>query len=112
MQRIGAILKRAKQVRYIGVVHRFARVVSDQVLLRDVRDIIALVILSEQMVKRLIFDRAAVFWDGLIPFICIRKFRIDVKNHTPEGVFFMSDNLSKMIFCARLQHNIAAPTVR
>lgn len=105
MQRICTIGERAKQIGYVRMIHRFAGVIGNEVLFRHIGHIIALVIFSQKMVERLVFDRPTFLGDGIVPFICICKFGIHVKNHPSKGMFLVADDLSKVIFSTCSKHN-------
>jgi hypothetical protein len=64
------------------------------------------------MVKRLILFGSALFGNGIIPLFGIGKNSIHVKDHATKGMLSVADNLSQVIFGARLQHNIATPVAR
>lgn len=104
LKRIGSIVERSEHVGDIRVVHGFAGIIRNQILLGHIGDIIALIVFSEQVVIGLFADRAAVFGDGLIPLFRVGKLRINVKNHAAERVFFMAYDLPQAIFCARSDH--------
>lgn len=89
------------------MVHRLARAILYQILLADIGHVICLIIFGEQVVKRLVFDRTAIFWNGVIPFLGIRKLRIDVENDPSERMLAMPYDLAKVIFRVRLQHIIS-----
>ncbi len=112
MKRVSAVFKRTKKVGNVGMIHRFPRVIGHEILLRHISYVIALVIFGEQMIERLILDRAAVLGNRFIPLFGIGKFGIDIENHAPKRVLFMTDNLAQMIFCARSDHTTALPTLR
>ena len=112
MQRVCSVLKRAKQIRDIRVIHWFTRIVRNQILLRHISHVIALVVFGQKMVKRLLFDGSAFLWNSLVPIICVGKLRIDVKYHTPKGMLLVPNHLAQMIFCTNSKHNIAAPIAR
>lgn len=64
--------------------NRCAALVAEQILLRHVRDIFRFVVFGEQMVEGLILAGPHFSRNRLLPFLGIRKFRIDIKNHAPE----------------------------
>ena len=55
--------------------------IRQQVLLADIRNVTALPIFGEQMIKGLLFFGAYRLGYGLIPFFAIRKDRVDVEHH-------------------------------
>ena len=87
---------------------RFARFVGQQVLLRHIGDVIALVVLGQQVIEGLLLRWTRLFGDGVIPFLGIGKARIDIEDHTPERVLPMPDHLSDVIFRPRGKHVIAS----
>ncbi|EDM70609.1 hypothetical protein RAZWK3B_05672 [Roseobacter sp. AzwK-3b] len=104
------VLERSEQIRNIGMIHRLPGIIRHQVLLRDIGHVIALLVLGQQMVERLLARRTAVLGDGVIPFLGIREFGIDIKNHPAERVFLVPDHLAQRIFSACFHHHIVAPT--
>jgi len=102
MQRILTILKRTKQIGNIRMLYRLSGIICNQVLFTDISHIIGLIIFGQQVIEWLFLKRATVLGNRCIPFIGIRKFRIDIKNNTPKGMFLVPDNLSEIIFRARL----------
>ena len=109
MKRILPVFERAEQVRDIGMFNRDAGVIGHKVLFADIGDIVALIVLGQKVIKRLILDRTAFFGDRRIPLIGICEFWIDIENDPSKRVFLVPDHLSEIIFRARFQHNIAAP---
>ncbi len=105
LKRVLPILKRAKKIIKIGVIHRFARVVGNQVLFGHVSHIKALLVLGQKVVERLVFLGTAFLGDRVIPRIRVRKHGVHIKDHTPERVFAVAYNLPQMIFRARFEHS-------
>lgn len=112
LKRVVAILEITEQIGQIGVVHRLTGLIRQKVLLRHVSHVIALIIFSQQVVKRLVLGRAAFLWNGIIPCLCVGKHCIHVKDNTTERVLPMSDHLTDMIFGLCLQHSVATPVHR
>ena len=83
----------------------FARVVSNEVLLGHIGDVVAFVVLSQKVIERLVLTGAAVFGDCLIPVVGIRKLWVHVKDDTTEGMLPMSNNLTQLIARARFKHS-------
>lgn len=109
MQRVCTILKWPEHVGDVRVVHRLARVVSNQILLGHVSNVVGLIIFGQQVIKRLLANGTAVFGNSLVPLFRVGKLRIHVKNHPAKRVFFVADDLSQMVFCACSQHIRVAP---
>ena len=86
------------------MIDRLSRVILDQVLFGDVGDVVALIVLGQQVVERLLLAGAAVLRNRGIPFVGIVEFRIDVENHPAKRVFAVADHLPKMIFSTCFQH--------
>lgn len=109
MERIRAVLERSEKISNVRVAYRLPRIIRDQVLLRDICDVVALVVFSQKVIERLFFSGTILFRDRLIPFFSVRKLGIDVKYHPAKRVLLVSDNLSEMIFGARFDHTVFAP---
>lgn len=71
------------------MVDRLAALVWNKVLLGYISHIEILLVLGQQMIKGLIFLRAAVFWDAAIPIFRIGKDCIDIKDHASKRVIAM-----------------------
>jgi hypothetical protein len=109
LQRVEPVREIAKQIGQIRVVDGLAGFVKHKVLLRDVSDVITLIILGEKVVKGLVLGGAAVLGDGIIPFLRVGKDRVHIKDHTAKRVFAVPDNLAKVVFRNGLQHG---PVIR
>ena len=79
---------------------RLARGVGHQVLLGNIGDVIIFVILRQQVIEGLILLRPAAFGDRQIPFLGIREDRVDVKDHAPERLVPVPDDLANGVFRA------------
>ena len=77
---------------------RLARIISDQVLLGNIGHVIALIVLSQEMIVRLLFGRSILSRDRLVPFFRVLEFRVYIEDNAPKRVFLVSDNLAQMIF--------------
>ena len=82
---------------------------GDKVLFGHVSHVVALVIFSEQVIKRLVLFGTAVLWDRVVPSICVREHRIHVKNNPAKRMLAVADDLAQMIFCARFEHILLSP---
>jgi len=91
------------------VIDRLAAIIGDKVLLRDIGDVIGLIVFGQQMVKRLFFRRSRLFGDGGVPFISVGKLRVDIENDTPKRVFTMANHLTETEFCRAFQHEAEPP---
>ena len=105
---ITAILEIAEQIGQVGMPHRFPGFVRQKVLLRHIGHIVGLVIFGQQVIERLVLCGAAVFGTGVIPFFGVGKPRVDIKDHTAEGVLPVADNLPDVKFGLRGKHDIAS----
>ena len=83
-ERISAAVKLFEHSRNRGVVHWPLFIVRHQILLADIGDIAVFQILGEKMVEWLVFCRANIFGDRLIPFLAVRKDRINIENHAAK----------------------------
>ena len=76
------------------MVDRAILFVSKQVLLADIGNIAALCIFGEQMVKRLVSCWSNFFGNRFIPFLAVRKDRINIKNNAAKVKNPMPNDLS------------------
>ena len=76
------------------VVDGIARVIHEQILLGYVGLVVTVVILSQQVVERLVFARANVRGNRLVPFLCVSKFWVDVIDNASERKKAMFDDLA------------------
>jgi len=68
--------------------------ITSQVLLADVRNVTAFIVLGQKVVERLIARGAYVCGDRFIPFFAIGEDRVDVENDTPKIEQFMPYDIS------------------
>ena len=94
------------------MLHRFTGHVRRQVLLRHISHVVAFVIFSQKMVKRLILPRTRALGDIVVLFLGVRKLRIDVKNDTTEGVFAVTHDLTEGVFGVLFEHTVEPLTGR
>ncbi|KWV90818.1 hypothetical protein AUC45_05580 [Erythrobacter sp. YT30] len=66
------------------MINRTSISIGQKIALAHISDIALVLILSEEVIKRLLARRADVFGDGLIPFFGIRKNRINIKHYAAE----------------------------
>lgn len=71
-------------------------IVGDQVLFGHIGDVMGPVVFREEVVEGLVLARAHFLRDRVIPFIGVRKLRIDVENHAPERKQLMAHHLSDL----------------
>src|SRR5690606_14070708 len=83
-QPVAAAEEVLEQLRHARVVDRAALAVVEQVLLADVGDVGRVLVLSEQVVERLIAARAHLLGDGLVPFLAVGEDRVDVEHDAAE----------------------------
>ena len=84
---LGAILARVKALKHQGGVrmaHRLAGLVGQEVLLGHIGDIAVLVILGQEVVKRLVLPRPHLFRNRLQPFPRIVYGRNALLNHPDQ----------------------------
>ncbi len=106
--RVLTVFKHREHFLDLWMINRFACFIGQKVLFRDIGHIVAGLILSEEMIKWLVFFGAIVFRNGVPPFFSIRKHRIDIKDHAPKRVDPMLDNLSDTKFGRRVNHQAFA----
>ena len=69
----------------VGMTHRFASLVGQEVLFGHIGDIAVLVVFRQEVVEGLVLARPNLFGNGLPPFFCIVEGRIDIENHAAKG---------------------------
>ena len=110
MKFVLTVLKRIKEITDFGMAHRRARIISDQILLGHIGDVVAFVVFGKKVIERLVLARAAVLRNGLIPLFGIAKLGVDIKDDTAKWVLAVTNNLTQTIFCTRLKHNKRTPS--
>lgn len=95
-QTIAIALKFFEQPRYGGVIHRFFAIIRNQILLTNIGNIIAVGVLSEQMIKGLILGRSNVLRNRFVPFFTVRKNGIDVENHAAKFEMPMTHDITNV----------------
>ena len=102
LQRILAVFEVAEQVLDIRVADRFAGIIGNQILLRHIGHVVALIVLGQKVIERLVLRRAAFLWNGVIPLLGIGKNSVHIENNPPKRVFAMPDHLAQPILCTCL----------
>jgi gamma-glutamyltranspeptidase / glutathione hydrolase len=104
VQGIVPILEIAEQVGEVGMRHRLARIVRQQVLLGHIGHVVALVVLGQQVIERLVLRGAAVLGNGVIPLLGVGKLRIHIENHAAKRVLAVPHDLAQVILGTSFQH--------
>src|SRR5271156_1509904 len=79
---------------YWRVARGLARFVGQQVLLRDISDVLTLRVLGVEVVKRLILRGTHLGRDRPPPFLRIGEGRIDIVDHAAKGIDAVLDDLA------------------
>jgi hypothetical protein len=79
------ILEAVEQLADCGVINRPALRIGDQIALADIGDVGRILVLGQQVVKRLIAARANVLGDRLVPFVRIGEDRVNIEHHPAKG---------------------------
>ena len=85
---LGAVVTRVKAFKHqgcMGVPHRLAGLVGQEVLLGYIGDIAVLFVFRQKMVKRLVLAWPHFLGNGLPPFLGIVEGWIDIKDHAAKG---------------------------
>ena len=69
------------------MVDRLVAVVGQQVLLADIGDVAALRVFGEEMVEGLVLRRTDRLGNGVVPFLAVGKFGIDIEYYAGRGVY-------------------------
>ena len=83
----------------VGMTHRFASLVGQEVLLGHIGDIAVLIVLSQKVIEGLVLAGPHLFGDGVPPFLGIVELRIDIEDHASEGENPVLDHLADRKFC-------------
>ena len=70
---VGAVLQVGEHLGDLGMLDRVAGVVADQVLLRDVGDVVGVRALGQQVVEGLVLARPDVLRDRLVPLLGVAE---------------------------------------
>lgn len=108
LNRVLAIFKDREHFLDLRMIDRLARIIRKKVLFRDIGHIVAGLILGEEVIKGLVFLRTTVFGNGVPPFLGVLKHGIDIKDHPPERMDPMLDNLSDTEFRRGVNHLLSA----
>ena len=106
---LGAVVSSVKALKHqggVGVAHRLAGLVGQEVLLGDIGDIAVLVVFGQEVVKRLILAWPHFFGNGLPPFLGIVEGRIDIENHAAKGKDPMLYDLTDSEFGESRAHGV------
>lgn len=66
------------------MLHRTSSAIADQVLLTDIGNVAGILILSEQMIERLITVRPDFLRDGFVPFFAVGKDGVDIEYNSAK----------------------------
>jgi len=110
-QAILTFIERFEQQRRLRVSDRLAGLVREEVLLRDVGHVAALIILGKEVVERLILMGPNVLWDRKPVVLSVREHWIDIIYHTPERIHPMADDLADCEFGESWVHGLKSTLV-
>lgn len=79
------VILTVKKIANLRMAQGFAAIIHHQILLGNISGIFRLAVFCQQMIKRLVACRPLIFRDGIIPFLTIRKFRINIINNPAKG---------------------------
>lgn len=82
----------------LRVLYRRASSIRQKVLLGDVRDIGRFLIFGQKVIKRLVLNGPNVLGNGLVPFLGVIEFRVDVEYDPAKRIYAMVDNLAYLEF--------------
>jgi hypothetical protein len=94
LQRIAATVKGFEHAGNCRMADRAVIVIWHEVLLADIGDIAILCIFSEQMIKWLIFARAHLGGNRLIPFLAIGEDGINIEDHATKIKHAVAHNIA------------------
>lgn len=106
---LGAVLARVKALKHqggVGMAHRLAGLVGQEVLLGHIGDIAVLVVFGQEVVKWLVLAWPYFFGNGLPPLLGIVEGRIDIENHAAKGEDPVLDYLADRKFGESCAHAI------
>ena len=103
------------------MIYRLAAFVRQQILLRDIGDVVRFLVLGEQMVIRLILGRPHIFRNREPPFLGIVEHRVDIENDAAKREQTMAHDLTNaepgfadfsVIFHAYVSHTCQRESTR
>src|SRR5689334_23484094 len=89
----------AEIVADLGMPHRFARIIDEEVLLRHIGNVFCLLIFGEEMVEGLVLGRPDLLRDRQPPFFRVGERRIDIENDAAKGKQAVLHHLTNSEFC-------------
>src|SRR3984893_16050232 len=102
---VAALLVLLEHLSDLRMAHRFAGRIRQQILLGNIGDIFGLRVLREQMVERLVLERANLRGDRLVPFLSIVELGIDIEHDGAKRKQAVANHLTDLEFgVARLAH--------
>jgi gamma-glutamyltranspeptidase / glutathione hydrolase len=104
VQRVVPVLEIPEEVGEVGMRHRLARIVRQKVLFGHIGHVVALVVLGQQVVERLVLRGPAVLGNGVIPFLGVGEPRVHVEDHAAKRMFAVPHDLAEMILGTSFQH--------
>jgi len=99
-----AVLETLEDQRGLGMSHRHAGLVGQQVLLGHIGDVAALLVFGEQVVKRLVLARPDVLRNRLPSFLGIVEGAVDIEDHVPERKDPVLDQLADRKLGGSIDH--------
>ena len=81
---VDALLEALEEIANLRMADRLAAFVGQKILLGDVGDVFGLLVLGEQMIKRLILRGPDLLGDRLIPFLGVGEDRVHVEDDAAE----------------------------
>ena len=105
-QFIIGVLELAEFLLHLGMAHRDARVVIEQILLGYVGDVGFLLILGQQVIIGLVLAWAHLGGNCLPPLLGVVEFGIHIEYYPAEGEKAVVDDLSNPEFCIALEHDL------
>lgn len=84
MQAVASAGKVREQLGNVRVIDRSTIAIAHEILLADIGNIGAFLVLGQQVVERLVPVRTNIFGDGFVPFLAVGKHGIDIEYDTAK----------------------------
>ncbi len=88
-----------KYLVHLGMAYRLTVFVLEKILFGNIGDVFGFLILGEKMIKWLVAARTNFIGDRFVPFLGVRKFRIDIKNHATKRKYPVAHKLADRKLC-------------
>jgi len=101
---IDAVAQLAEELRYPGMADRAPLLVRQEILLGDVGDVVARLVLREQVIEGWVLPRTDVLGDRELPLLRVVEGGIHVEDHASERIEAVTHDLAELKACFAMDH--------